>query len=120
MKKDKTEDTPAYSGTLYSHEDLTIQKLEDGTIRIVKLAGGISDSSMTQRAVGKQKLWQLLDAGGNDMLEGMDQRNGNRPLEWVGVVPAGIYTLCTGPAIKTVWSPRRIPGRGYSVQFYVP
>jgi hypothetical protein len=120
MTKDKTsKDGSGYTGTLYQHEDLTIQKLENGTIRIVKLAGGISDSSMVQRAVGKQKLWQLLDAGGNDTMEGVEARNGNRPLEWSGVVPAGAYTLCTGPAVKD-WSPRRIPGRGYSVQFYVP
>ena len=119
VKKYKEQTESGYVDTVLQHEDLTVQKLEDGTVRIVKQSGGISDSSMTQRAVGKQKTWQLLDQSGQDYLEGMEKRNGNRPIEWSGILPTGLYALVTGPEVKD-WSPRRIPGRGYSMKFYVP
>lgn len=97
-------------------EDLLMVKLANGTIRIEKQLGGISDSTYSTLAVGNQKNWQLLDSNMSEIDTG--KQHGNRPFYFEGALPSGNYTLMTGRDVK-IYNKHRIPGRGYKLQFRI-
>lgn len=125
MARKKDEESGMYfeatpeTEVLFQIEDLLIQRVNGpdvSEISITKEMGGISESTYANGASGSQKNWNLTNQTG-DIIDVGDQ-HGNRPFRWIGQLKPGLYTLVTGMSFN--YSKRRIPGRGYKVQFRIP
>jgi hypothetical protein len=102
------------SRLLFSFEDLTITQ-EGNQVHIEKLYAGVGDSTISQIATGKQKIWQLLDEAGQPI--NIPETKGNRPFSWAGYLKPGLYCLTTGPTKEKATKHHRT---GYQVRFLVP
>ena len=100
-------------------DDLSVSK-SGGVVTISKMRSGISDSTYSNVAVGATKNWQLFNEVGSEIPTG--NIHGNRPFFWRGELTPGLYTLTTGPGYSKSAESKvrsRIPGRGYSVTFWI-
>lgn len=116
---DTINDTVQPTQLILKFDDLSVSK-SGGVVTISKMRSGISDSTYSNVAVGATKNWQLFNEVGSEIPTG--NIHGNRPFFWRGELTPGLYTLTTGPGYSKSAESKvrsRIPGRGYSVTFWI-
>ena len=102
---------------IFRFEDFSITRIGNDYL-IEKTSGGISDSTYSTSAVGRQKNWALYSS--DDVFIDTGNQHGNRKFQWHGSLPSGLYTLETGiPPKITGLAKHRTPGRSFRITFRV-